>query len=148
MHDAPGMFRVVVLSLVIGCAGPMTPGVTPLLSELPVEGEHRDAILDSANAPPSPEQQRASSGLTRKQRRALTAAATAAAVLGALLSGHGSALVGVSQPMDENLIDSDYARQQREKAKAKQKAKAAPQPVVIPWIDLSRPTTSGDTSRP
>ncbi len=65
-----------------GNSGGARPGVMPLLSELPGDGK-RDAILDSSNQTPGPEQRK---GQTVKERKAETIGATAAAILGSAFS--------------------------------------------------------------
>ncbi len=54
-----------------------------MLSELPGEAEKRDAILDRSNQTAGPEHRK---GQTKKERKAETIGATAAAILGSAFS--------------------------------------------------------------
>ena len=117
----------------------MRPAVIPKLSELPSEPERRNAILDSAHAEPGLENRPTS----KKARKAETAAATAAAVLGVLLSDHANVTLGGAAAIDENELFED-----RQKPKTKDgeqgdgKDKEAPSPEqidtgsLVPWIQL------------
>ena len=109
----------------------MRPAVIPKLSELPAEPERRNAVLDSAHALPGPEQQ----PVSKKARKVETAAATAAAWLGVLLSDHANVTLGVSTTFDENQLVAPAPAQ---------KPKPAPEPLprdqpLVPWIPLSAP---------
>lgn len=73
------------------------PGVMPMLSELPVDSTRRNAVLDSSAVTAGPEQR---SGLTAKEQKAETAAATAAAVLGELFSHTKSVTLGGATTFD------------------------------------------------
>ncbi len=121
--------RAAVLLLLAACTGSIRPAVIPKLSELPiVEDPGRSkAVLDSAHAEPGPEQQPKSKGA----RKVETAAATAAAWIGILLSDHENVTLGGSATFDENVII--------EKPPEK-KAKPAPPPPsdepLVPWVQL------------
>ncbi|HUS33170.1 MAG TPA: hypothetical protein VMZ53_31930 [Kofleriaceae bacterium] len=95
----------------------MRPAVIPKLSELPSEPERRNGILDSAHAEPGPEHKPTS----KKAQKAETYAATAAAVLGLLLSDHKNVTIGGAAPIDENLVFED-APKRKDGAKKKQQA--------------------------
>ena len=75
------------LLLVGGCFGKLDangrPSVIPKLSELPTEAEKRDAILDQSGNTTGPENGK---GLTKKQRKVVTTAAFAAAIIGSMFS--------------------------------------------------------------
>jgi hypothetical protein len=64
--------------------------------------DRRDAILDSANAEPTPEQH---APLTKKQRKVETVAASAAAVVGWLLSDSENVTLGVASPIEFHHTD-------------------------------------------
>jgi len=74
----------------------------PMLSELPGDPVKRDAVLDSANATPGPEHHR--QPLAGKQRKAETAAATAAAIIGGMFSKTQNVTLGTVGTFDENVI--------------------------------------------
>jgi hypothetical protein len=106
----------------------MAPAVIPKLSELPSEPERRNGILDSAHAQPGPEHQ----PTTKKARKAETAAATAAAIIGSMLSNHENVTLGGGTTFDENQIVAPQPEQ---------KPKPAPPPLetdesLVPWVTL------------
>ncbi|HEY0478015.1 MAG TPA: hypothetical protein VGD37_10850 [Kofleriaceae bacterium] len=121
----------------------------PLLSELPADPGHRDAVLDSANTTARPENRR---GMTAKERKAETAAATAAAILGGLFSKTKTVTIGGATQFDENdVIAPDPAPPPRRPSStdhagdaASPAAPAAPSvddpgtsnADLIPWINL------------
>jgi len=81
-----------------GAGGGSRPGVMPMLSELPTDPEKRDAILDQSAQAAGPEQRK---GMTSKERKAETAAATAAAILGEIFSKTKSVTLGTASMFDE-----------------------------------------------
>jgi hypothetical protein len=95
----------------------------PLLSELPSDSTKRDAVLDTAGTTAGPEQRK---GMTPKQRKAETAAATAAAILGSAFSTTQSVTLGSATSFDETQL-------------------VAPQP--LPPLPRS-PSTNSDRSTP
>ena len=129
------MVRASILGVVMaaGCAGPAQLGVSPSMTEMPIEAERRDHLLDTATARPTAESRKP---LTRRERKAQTAAATAAAVVGWLMSSHPNTVLGVSGPIDENLIFQDHRR--RPTPDPARTPEERP-PVLIPWIDLGKP---------
>ncbi|HEY5927976.1 MAG TPA: hypothetical protein VIV11_40095 [Kofleriaceae bacterium] len=110
----------------------------PKLSELPVVEDPARAkgVLDSAHAQPGPEQQ----PVSKKARKAETAAATAAAVLGVLLSDHANVTLGGAAAIDENLLFED--RPERKQDGDGEQKKTEPPPLepgdeaLLPWIRL------------
>jgi hypothetical protein len=82
-----------------GANGATRPGVMPMLSELPADPAKRNAVLDSANATAGPEQRK---GMTAKERKAETAAATAAAIIGSMFSSTQSVTLGTASQFNEN----------------------------------------------
>jgi hypothetical protein len=82
-----------------GSSGATRPGVMPMLSELPADPTHRDAVLDSSAVVAGPEQRK---GMTGKERKAETAAATAAAILGGMFSKTKQVTIGTATQFDEN----------------------------------------------
>jgi hypothetical protein len=81
--------------------GATRPGVMPMLSELPSDPARRDAILDSSNAVAGPEQRK---GSTVKERKAETAASTAAAILGSMFSKTQNVTLGAASAFDEGPV--------------------------------------------
>jgi hypothetical protein len=71
----------------------------PMLSELPRDPTKRDTVLDAASTTAGPEQRQ---GMTAKEQKAETAAATAAAILGGLFSKTKSVTIGAASQFDEN----------------------------------------------
>ena len=103
------MRTVLAVVLLAGCfsagsgtgSGSTRPGVMPMLSELPADPAKRDAILDSSATVAGPEQRK---GMTVKERKAETAAATAAAILGSLLSKTQNVTLGAATVFDESAL--------------------------------------------
>jgi hypothetical protein len=144
------MRALVVLVLLGGCAGVGSnggsrPGVMPMLSELPADSAKRDAVLDSANATASPEHRKR---MTRKERQAETAAATAAAILGEIFSKTKSVTIGAATQLDEEqLIAPHPVPSPRPSSPGKADGAAKPDATptndigtsnadLIPWIKL------------
>lgn len=122
------MRALVALVVLGGCfgagssGGAVRPGVMPMLSELPGDATKRDAVLDQAAATAGPEHRK---GMTPKERKAETAAATAAAILGSIFSKTKSVTIGAAGEFDENQIIA---------------------PEAVPRI--SRPNEAGDPAKP
>ena len=120
----------------------MRPAVIPKLSELPTEREQRNGILDQSHAEPGPEQK----PVSKKMRKAETAAATAAAVIGVLFSKSANATLDASSAIDENaLFEPKQKRKQKGEQEGEQEAAPAEPAVdtgtLVPWIRLdSSPT--------
>lgn len=103
------MRAVLSVVLLAGCfsagsgtgSGSTRPGVMPMLSELPADPARRDAILDSSSTVAGPEQRK---GMTVKERKAETAAATAAALLGGLFSKTQNVTLGAATVFDEGAV--------------------------------------------
>jgi hypothetical protein len=103
------MRTVLAVVLLAGCfsagsgtgSGSTRPGVMPMLSELPADPARRNAVLDSASTVAGPEQRK---GLTVKERKAETAAATAAAILGGLFSKTQNVTIGTATVFDEGAL--------------------------------------------
>lgn len=122
----------------------MGPAVTPKLSELPVDRDRRDAVLDSSRAEPTPEQ-RTPTAMTKKERKAETAAATAAAIIGTLLSDSSNVTIGVGSAIDEgHLTDpgprrvptESEAADEHERTHARDQARGEDERVDVPWVRL------------
>jgi hypothetical protein len=124
--------RAVLLVLLTGCfSSSMRPAVIPKLSELPVVEDpgRSKGVLESAHAQPGPEQQPKSKGA----RKVETAAATAAAWIGILLSDHENVTLGGSATFDENhLVDP----QPEQKKPAKPAPAEKHDEPLVPWIQL------------
>jgi hypothetical protein len=128
------LIAVVVLA---ACAG-TRPAVTPTLSELPGDATKRDAVLDSANAQPGPEHH---AKLKPKEHKAETAAATAAAVLGSILSDHTNTTIGTAVLIDETkpVTRKQPKRQGSGDAGSDDEAPpvdAVPEGPLVPWVQL------------
>jgi len=147
---ATDMRPLMALLLFGGCvaAGPKStsrPGVMPMLSELPGDATKRDAVLDSANTTAGPEQRK---GMTTKERKAETVAATAAAILGGMFSSTQSVTIGSASQFDENELIAPQAVPPPPPSSTAEAADgvkpAAPPPNdagtrnadLIPWIKL------------
>jgi hypothetical protein len=72
-----------------------------MLSELPADPAKRDAILDSSNTVAGPEQRK---GMTVKERKAETAASTAAAIIGSMFSKTQNVTIGTAAVFDEGAL--------------------------------------------
>jgi hypothetical protein len=81
----------------LASSGTTKPAATPMLSELPTDADKRNSILDSAHYQPGPEQH---GRLAPKERRAETAAATAAALIGSLFSKTQNVTLGTELVLD------------------------------------------------
>ena len=154
------MRALLALVLLGGCLGGTTsarggisgvrPGVMPMLSELPGDAAKRDAVLESANATAGPEQRR---GMTSKERKAETAAATAAAIIGGMFSKTQNVTIGGASQFDENQLIAPEAvpripPRPADDANAGDAAKPGAEPAkpppqsdasntdLIPWIKL------------
>jgi hypothetical protein len=109
----------------------MRPAVIPKLSELPSEPERRNLVLDSAHAEPGPEQQPKS----KKARKVESAAATAAAVIGVLMSNHENVTLGGGGTFDENDIVHPEPEQPKKAAAPAEPVEKSDEPLV-PWVQL------------
>lgn len=105
----PGSMRRLSLLLALavagGCLGGVLgdtkPAVIPKLSELPPDPEKRDAVLDQSHETAGPEHRK---GMTKKERKAETIAAFAAALIGEAFSSSHSVTLGSSSTVDENAL--------------------------------------------
>jgi hypothetical protein len=104
------MRAVLAFVVLSGCAsaGPgagtgtsTRPAVMPMLSELPTDASKRDAVLDSSASTAGPEQRK---GMTSKERKAETTAATAAAIIGGMFSKTQNATIGSATVFDESVL--------------------------------------------
>ena len=112
----------------------MRPGVMPMLSELPGDATKRDAVLDQAGATAGPEHRK---GMTSKERKAETAAATAAAIIGNIFSKSKSVTIGAASQFDENrIIAPDAAKPDAEVKPGAPPPNAPSNHDLIPWIRL------------
>ncbi len=130
--------------MVAACGGSSRPAVIPKLSELPGDSQKRDAALDSAHAEPTPEQH---APLTKKERKAETIAASAAAVIGSLLSSSENVTLGVGTSIDEDAAFDPAAQQRaheateaeqerRHEARHRKHDGRTDDSVDIPWVRL------------
>ena len=125
-----------------GGGGGARPGVMPLLSELPGDPAKRDAVLDQSGQTAGPEQRKT---LTRKERKAETAAATAAAILGSMFSSTPNVTLGTAGSFDENRLAPTPIARPAAAAPAgagsagTEAGSAAPPPpegALVPWVIL------------
>lgn len=133
----------VVLALVLstGCfggslggTGSTRPGVMPKLSELPGDAGHRDAVLDSSNQSAGPEHRK---GMTVRERKVETGAATAAAIVGILFSKTSNVTLGTATTFDENtLIAPRTMPTAPPHVPAGDDAPTVEETPVVPWIKL------------
>ena len=107
-----------------GSAGASRPAVMPMLSELPGDPTKRDAVLDSASTTAGPEHRK---GMTAKERKVETAAATAAAILGGMFSSTKSVTIGTASQFDENQLIA---------------------PDAVPSLRPSSPQSADDAAKP
>jgi hypothetical protein len=129
----------------VGSSGASRPAVMPMLSELPGDSTKRDAVLESANTTAGPEQRK---GMTAKQRKVETAAATAAAIIGSMFSSTPSVTIGSASQFEENQLiapDAVPAVQPPSTGSADDAAKPDAPPTgdagtsnadLVPWIKL------------
>ncbi len=140
------MRPVLLLLLLGGClAGVLDansrPAVTPKLSELPGDREKRDAVLDSANDTNGPEGRRTAS---KKQRKAETIGAFAAAIVGSAFSKTQNVTLGTATAVDENRLfeKAKPARRPSSESDGSGSGSAAPEAPpaetgpLLPWIKL------------
>lgn len=95
--------RALALLVMTGCLGGqldanLRPAVQPKLSELPVESQKRDAVLNQAYTTPGPETPRQQ--LSPKWRKIETGAAFIAAFLGAAASKTSNVTLGFALTLD------------------------------------------------
>ena len=97
--------RAFAIALMLaGCAGPVRPAVTPTLSSLPSDPQERGQVLDSAARRPGPESRKP---LAPTQQKIVTAAASAASLLGFLFSTSANTTIGLAAPFEENELAGD-----------------------------------------
>ena len=145
------MRAVIALVLLGGCFGGVSgsgsgatrPGVMPMLSELPSDPVKRDAVLDSSMNVAGPEQRK---GMNAKERKAETAAATAAAILGGLFSKTQNVTIGTASVFDEGALAPLPVPPPPPGSTDKTDDSAKPQAPIdtsntdlIPWIKLHSP---------
>ena len=128
-----------VCAACVGAGGGGTrPGVMPMLSELPGEPVKRDAVLDQSGQTAGPEQRKT---LTRKERKAETAAATAAAILGSMFSSTQNVTLGTAGTFDETSLAPGQISPAAPAAPEAAAGSAAPPPpdgALVPWVKLSK----------
>lgn len=162
------MRALVVLALLGGCAGATRPSVLPMLSELPDDPQKRNAVLDSAASHAGPEHRKS---MPPKMRKAETAAATAAAVIGSLFSKSGNVTLGALSPIDENGLFGETPTPSKrkgtggegdegegnegeggegggDKKKASPPASADRPTDLVPWVRLKEPSGAGTNATP
>ncbi len=141
------MRYVLCLLLLAGCFGQLDangrPSVIPKLSALPKEPEKRDAVLDQSGATTGPENGK---GLTKKERKAVTAAAIVAAVIGSIVSRSSNVMLGMQATVDEDrhvgkpkhrrTNDGDDAAGSGHGSSALPADTESGQ--LVPWVDLHR----------
>jgi hypothetical protein len=131
--------RYVLAFLLGGClAGSLDansrPAVIPKLSELPEDHAQRDAVLDQSHAIAGPEQRK---GMTKKERKAETAAALAAAIIGDVFSSDHNVTIGVaidSSADEPTPIPRDDAKGSG--SGVARPAASEPAGELLPWVKL------------
>lgn len=118
-----------------GGGGGSRPGVMPMLSELPGEAEKRNAILDQSNQTAGPEQRK---GMTKKERKAETAAATAAAILGSAFSSTQNVTLGGATTFEESPSKPQPAHPPHDGDDKAQPAPDHGDAPLVPWINLKQ----------
>jgi hypothetical protein len=117
-----------------GCGANQRLAVVPKLSELPLETEKRDAILDQSQTVPGPEMRK---NQTKKERHAETGAAVAAAVLGQIFSHTENAVLGVSTVIEVDTVVEPI--HPTVLAPAPSGPPAVPPGQLLPWIRVQPP---------
>src|SRR5262245_33222587 len=150
-HAATSAMRaILVVVLLGGCFAAKTggdggtrPGVMPMLSELPGDAEKRDAILDQSNQAAGPEHRK---GTTKKERKAETAAATAAAIIGNIFSKTKNVTIGGAGTFDENDLIAPETKPQLPSPNKDDASRAADSggndpdgKPLVPWIKVAPP---------
>jgi hypothetical protein len=128
---------MIAVLLLAACAGPMRPAVIPKLSELPSDPERRNGVLDGAHVEPGPEQRPTS----KKAQKAEGYAASAAAIIGVMLSNHENVTLGGAAAVDENLLFEDAKPKRKpDEKRESDDAKASPEITsdepLVPWVRL------------
>jgi hypothetical protein len=134
---APPRFAIALVLALGACAGSPAPTTMRTLSSLPTDPQRRNDDLESAQARPGPEHRPRS----RKEQRAVTTAATMAAIVGSWFSKSANVVVGVGAPVDENqLVGVDgqampardgESDEHREPAPAAESVDAG---ALVPWV--------------
>ena len=116
------------------------PAVTPKLSELPDDPGKRDAVLDQSHEAAGPEHRK---GMTKKERKAETMAAFAAALVGEAFSKTQNVTLGTQTTIDENhLFEKTRARRPGGGSGDQAGSAATPEPApadpsqLTPWVKL------------
>jgi hypothetical protein len=135
--------RFVLALLLGGCiAGTLDansrPAVIPKLSELPEDHAQRDAILDQSHATEAPEKQKP---LSKKERRAVTAAAFAAAIIGDMFSTDHNVTLGMAIDSSADAPKAIPREQGQGSGSGSGSAAESPAPIepagdLMPWVKL------------
>jgi hypothetical protein len=138
--------RTVALLLLSGCfAGKLDanlrPSVQPKLSELPVDAQKRDAILDQAGKTPGPETPR--NQLTGTWRRIETGAAYIAAFLGSAASKTQNVTLGFALTLGDDTAPKPDVVPEHAPAPKKPTIDAG---ALVPWVPLPAGAASGSGS--
>lgn len=139
------MRHVLLLLVASGCIGGVLdansrPAVIPKLSELPPDPAKRDAVLDQSHDTAGPEHRK---GMSKKERKAETIAAFAAALIGEAFSSSHSVTLGSSSTIDENEL-FEKTRRQRAPGTGSGSAEGSEAPIepptdasqLTPWVKL------------
>lgn len=109
----------------------------PDMTQLPTDADKRNAINDQSNQTAGPEQRKT---LTRKQRKAETAAALGAAIIGQMFSKTSNVFIGTATTVDENrLFEKSHPRPPGAGSGSSGSAAVEPhEPAgqLLPWIKL------------
>lgn len=140
--------RLVLAFLLAGClggggggGGATRPGVMPMLSELPSDPGQRDAILDQSQQTAGPEQRK---GMTKKERKAETTAAYAAAIIGSMFSSDQNVTLGVATTTDSPDVPVPLPRGAADAGQGSGQGSGSATPAAVepppgqllPWVKL------------
>jgi hypothetical protein len=136
--------RAVALLFLVGCFGRLDanlrPSIQPKLSELPVDSEKRDGILDQSGKTPGPETPR--NQLDGTWRKIETGAAYIAAFLGSAASKSQNVTMGFALTLgDDAGPRPDVVPESAPAPKPKVDAGA-----LVPWVPLPVGAGSGSSN--
>ena len=137
-----GHGRLAVLAFVLGCGSSTHPVVQRSLTTYSDEPIRRSEEIEGTRARPSAESRKT---LTKGEQRVETGAATAAAIVGSLLSDSQNTVIGVGVALDpvpelgaRPIPVPDPPRQKVTPAPAPAQPKIDPQ-TLVPWVEIKPP---------
>ena len=133
LHRRCASALLLALGFCLGCSQNLTPAALLDMRGLPDDADRRNERLDKAAARPAPENRKPENG---KVRKAVTIAASAAAVLGMIFSSSPNILLGGGSSFDENqLLDPQESRAARKKKPADE-GDPVDATQLVPWVKL------------